>query len=399
MTKPLTIEGAVLGTPHYMSPEQCRGEPLSASSDLYSLGIITYQMLAGAPPFAGTTSAALLVQHRQAPPPPLTEKRRDVPQPVAAVVMSALAKDPAARPSDAIAFATSLRTNAAGESALIRQALTLYGEHFSTFLMLSLCGLTPATVGVSTLFIWPLMPPLHTPFVIASITITFMLGLLVFNALVGGIVVPFVAQLQVAPLRPLRLKPIFGALKPRLKAYLIASLMAHTSFITFIVPIMLYAFCPASIRTQLTGSLLFWTVVPCWLLAGALLLKRDQRAGKWLYAPVVLVEGLEGRRALARSKVLVERLAGTLGNLFPLFTLTTMTATVLATMISWLLLKQLAGGPGLREAITLLIVVALGILLGALLSILLNPLIAIEMSLFYLKARQTGGEAFEPAAD
>ena len=62
--------GSVVGTPKYMSPEQCRGERLDKTSDVYSIGVIAYQMLTGDPPFSGTT-AELLVKHREADPAPL----------------------------------------------------------------------------------------------------------------------------------------------------------------------------------------------------------------------------------------------------------------------------------------------------------------------------------------
>ncbi|MCI0388369.1 MAG: ankyrin repeat domain-containing protein [Acidobacteria bacterium] len=100
--------GSVMGTPKYMSPEQCLGERLDKTSDVYSLGVIAYQMLAGDPPFTGTIGE-LLVQHRQADPIPLGEKRRDIPIGVDAVVRQALAKEKKARPPSAGAFALQLQ--------------------------------------------------------------------------------------------------------------------------------------------------------------------------------------------------------------------------------------------------------------------------------------------------
>ncbi len=71
----LTMAGAVLGTPEYMSPEQARGEKADERSDLYSIGVMLYEMLAGRPPFGGKDTIAILRQHVQAPVPPLPARR------------------------------------------------------------------------------------------------------------------------------------------------------------------------------------------------------------------------------------------------------------------------------------------------------------------------------------
>ncbi|MBO0726116.1 MAG: serine/threonine protein kinase, partial [Blastocatellia bacterium] len=105
--------GSVMGTPKYMSPEQCRGERLDKSSDIYSLGVIAYQMLIGEPPFTGTTPE-LLIRHRETDPTPLRKKRRDIPAGVDAAVRQALAKDKNARPATAGAFAFQLQLRSAG---------------------------------------------------------------------------------------------------------------------------------------------------------------------------------------------------------------------------------------------------------------------------------------------
>src|SRR5262245_3816424 len=113
--------GSVMGTPTYMSPEQCRGEMLDKSSDVYSLGVIAYQMLTGNTPFTGTTPE-LLIRHREADPASLREKRRDLPAGVDDVVRRALAKDKNTRPATAGAFAFQLQLHSAGAEWVRRQA-------------------------------------------------------------------------------------------------------------------------------------------------------------------------------------------------------------------------------------------------------------------------------------
>ncbi|TDC11456.1 serine/threonine protein kinase [Nonomuraea longispora] len=99
---PVTQTGTVLGTAQYVSPEQAQGFPLTPSTDLYSLGVVAYECLAGRTPFRGDTQVAIALQHLNEPPPPLGV---DVPSQVRELVMALLAKEPGQRPATALELA------------------------------------------------------------------------------------------------------------------------------------------------------------------------------------------------------------------------------------------------------------------------------------------------------
>ncbi|HEX5884368.1 MAG TPA: serine/threonine-protein kinase, partial [Pyrinomonadaceae bacterium] len=96
-----TGSGQLIGTPRYMSPEQCLGQRVGARSDLYSLGVLLYEMLAGRPPFVDPLQSALLIKQATAPAPPLPRLRQDLPRPLALAVHTLLAKRPEDRPRTA----------------------------------------------------------------------------------------------------------------------------------------------------------------------------------------------------------------------------------------------------------------------------------------------------------
>ncbi|MFI7483603.1 protein kinase [Kocuria sp. M1R5S2] len=102
---PLTATGQVMGTAQYLAPEQATGQTATGSSDIYSLGIIGYECLAGRRPFTGESQIAIALAQVNDPPPPLS---RNVPEPVRALLMSMLAKDPKDRPATAGALATAV---------------------------------------------------------------------------------------------------------------------------------------------------------------------------------------------------------------------------------------------------------------------------------------------------
>jgi serine/threonine protein kinase len=105
---PLTATGARMGTATYLSPEQARGEPPTPASDIYSLGVMLYEMLAGRPPFLGESPVAVAAQHIDQAPPDIAGLAPDVDPHVAMTCQRALAKDPASRPASAVAFAAML---------------------------------------------------------------------------------------------------------------------------------------------------------------------------------------------------------------------------------------------------------------------------------------------------
>jgi serine/threonine protein kinase len=105
----LTRTGDVLGTPSYMAPEQARGKPVDARCDLFSLGVVLYQLVTGQLPFQGDSLTAVLMAVASETPRPIAELNPAIPPALADLVMRLLAKDPAERPASAREVAAELR--------------------------------------------------------------------------------------------------------------------------------------------------------------------------------------------------------------------------------------------------------------------------------------------------
>jgi serine/threonine protein kinase len=354
-TAGLTRVGAILGTPLYMSPEQCRGEALDARSDVYSLGVIAYQMLAGAPPFTGDTSSVIR-SHNESQPTALRQHNRKLPKRVSRVVMSALEKDRANRPQTAIAFSSAMRANADGLGALYRRAFALYSEYFPKFLKLSFLAHIPVIIvtlmGVGFRLAESRMSKgtqigVGIPLALFQVAAGFVTG-----SIIAAVTAIIVTQLAVAPMKPVELRAAFAILRRRWKPFF------KTAF-------------SAIWRIAIGYCLL---IVP-----GIVLQVRYL-----LWGPVVLLEGLETKAALNRAVTLARRSWRTI---------------ILAMLIQFLVpaavggvVGALIGASGGTKSGGVHLNLKITAQFASLINIFVLPLLAIVPALLYLKMRQLGGE-------
>ena len=133
-----TTAGTLLGTPAYMSPEQCLGQPVDHLADVYGLAVITYQMLCGLLPFEARNTQELVKMHLQSTPVSPCEHDRSVPESLAALVLDGLSKDPAKRPPSAGTFAARFRAMAEGELSILRKSKDTAHSYPNCFLPVQL---------------------------------------------------------------------------------------------------------------------------------------------------------------------------------------------------------------------------------------------------------------------
>jgi serine/threonine protein kinase len=352
-TSGLTRVGAILGTPLYMSPEQCRGESLDARTDIYSLGIIAYQMLAGSPPFKGDTNSVIRA-HSESRPIALREQNRKISKRVSRVIMTALEKDPAVRPQTAIAFAHAMRANADGLGTLYRRAFALYSEYFPKFLKLSLLAHIPVIIVTLMALAWRLSEARLGN--VGSIALAIPIGLLeivasfVTASTISGVTAIIVTQLAVAPHKPVELRAAFRVLRTRWRPFLSTGIRV-------------------SLRI-LIGFILL--VIP-----GIVMTIRYS-----LWAPVVLMEGLEKKAALKRARALASRSWRTI--------IFAMCIQFLVPVLVGGIFGAVVGGTAAKKVGHLRVEITSQV--SALVRIFVLPLMSIVPALLYLKMRQFGGE-------
>jgi serine/threonine protein kinase len=358
----LTRVGSILGTPLYMSPEQCRSEPLDARTDIYSLGVIAYQMLAGTPPFTGDMNEVMR-RHIETAPPPLKEKRKNIPKRLAKVVMSALAKNPAERPATAAGFASALRAQSEGTGALLRRAFALYSEHFPKFFRVSLLVMLPiitlSLLDIVNLFLKRrgVVPEGASNVISVVIPILNGFGSFIASSIIVGVTIRLVNQLFLAPLRPIELRLAFAALRKRIRALMFTTLMVVVGSILLLVLL----------------------VVP-----GVIFYINSS-----LSAPVVMMENLKGRAALRRSKVLVSRARRTVIGIIAMQYLIPLFCSSIPTIVIASVLRG-------QEDQKIVIGKSTGVT-SQILNVFLAPLIATFTALLYLKTRAAGGESLNEA--
>ncbi|MFY9222582.1 MAG: serine/threonine-protein kinase [Blastocatellia bacterium] len=358
----VTHVGTVLGTPIYMSPEQCRGEKLDTRSDVYSLGVIAYQMLTGRPPFSGDTQS-LITHHTKTTPQNIKELRRDIPKAVSTLIMSALAKNPAERPTTVAAFSNALQARSQGATSLLRQAISLYNNHFPIFLRISLIGYIPLIVFSSFMLfnrkiLVSILPESLLYINSAIMFLAMLLSGIFAEAVINGGIVPVVAQLLVAPFKPVSLRPILMSLKTKIIPLVTTSLLSHLF-------IMLW-------------SCLF--VIPGIKAAIHYV----------LFKQVIMMEGLKNKAALVRSKVLVNRLPMvTVKVLVIKVLLASSLAINIGSLGSYKMVFHLQKAFSLSKMNTSLFTIAT--------MVLVTPLLSITLALLYLRLRQAGGETFKEA--
>jgi eukaryotic-like serine/threonine-protein kinase len=124
VTSDITTTGSILGTVTYLSPEQARGQEPDARSDLYSLGVVLYELATGRPPFAGNSQIATAMQHLREPPPPPRSIKAGIPRSLESAIMKALEKDPDARFGSALEMSSALEESAGTSAASIGAART-----------------------------------------------------------------------------------------------------------------------------------------------------------------------------------------------------------------------------------------------------------------------------------
>lgn len=213
----ITTAGTLIGTPLYMSPEQCRAMDVDSRTDVYSLGVLAFEALEGRRPFEGTLRE-VIAGHCNAPPPPL----HAVSSGVSSVVTRAMEKSPEDRYQTARAFAGSLRVASEGPGVIIRRSIALYAERFQEFVGISASVSRPVLQIMSLLLAIPLVLFLavnsHRPAMVAlAIAASFgVCSWVVVTIMTNTAFATAIERLRLRPLERVNADELLAELKERL---------------------------------------------------------------------------------------------------------------------------------------------------------------------------------------
>lgn len=391
----LTQVGTILGTPYYMSPEQCRGMSLDGRSDIYSIGVMAYEMLAGERPFTGDP-VDVMAKHVLDPAKPLSEVAPDVPKNVSDIVMSALEKGRDDRPQRATLLSSALRANAEGVMVVLRRAVGICSDNFDTFLRLFAIAFVPV-IGLRLLrsashFFEASAPQWFT----VTWNVVFgviALGIATFlaAAISRGVSAMLLAQLAVAPLRKVRIHLALSALRKRIGPLLLGSVV-YLGIVA--VPLAIFI---TTLRWGLAGAphmfegpgrtMRMVRVGGEFLLAAASGYVAFRNFITYALFPVVLLlEGLGVRAALERSRALVSR-----GRRFIL--------PIAFIEFGEYVLEVVLGLFFMSLSLNWTLDKVLNIASDAGLELLVVPIEAVAYAMIYLKLRQAGGESLDEMLD
>ncbi|MBL8151101.1 MAG: ankyrin repeat domain-containing protein [Blastocatellia bacterium] len=368
----ITRAGTILGTPVYMSPEQCAGKTLDESSDIYSLAVVVYEMLAGAPPFEGSIRE-LIKQHIEVEPKSIREKRKDLPQCIESLLAQALSKRPEDRPPSAAAFAAAMRINTEGETPILRESLKIYSKHFTSFLLLSTLLLLPY-MAINFCFI---MLTLSDIVVLpTSISVVIKKGYFLVSFLIAmlassvntGVFAPVVELIYNSSNRRVDITKTLKDFYKRFPAITTTVGASYLQIFLGLVKLLL-----PGVRSYILSS---------------------------LSSLIVVTEGKKGREAIDRSQELVKRLFQPMlsiqvRNIF-------LCGAVVVTAPMCFVLLSLVGSLVGEQQVEILIsqnsslpsfiFIPLSFTVPWIFLVLFQPIIAIASSLLYIKSRQIRGE-------
>lgn len=382
-TAEITRVGAILGTPLYMSPEQCRGERLGTSSDIYSLGVIAYQMLSGKTPFEGEY-LTIMAGHLQLKPPPLAIGK--TPRKVKKVIFQALSKEPIERPLTAEIFASQLRSYSEGIVKIYQRSLVVFFENFFRIIGFSLIFYFPTIVlGIIT-FVFDVLElnGAINPSVAAiiqslvkhlNLAVT-MIGEILVQATVMWIIIQYID----APLRSIRLTRALKAVFEKWRQF------------AWILPVRIFL------------NLLIQGDFPGFPVGVILVLSYVETLAFWALTGVIMMENFRGLEALKRSwrltlKAVPTVLAAFFLNSVILFVIGISINVVFYGILALIVQKVYPQvfETSLEEFTKF--VTGISLISLKLAGTLILPFFAVVSALLYLKTRNAGGESMRALLD